>query len=227
MVSRLPKWVEAGAFLLALIAGSVNAVGLLGFKHQAVSHVSGTVTLLGTQWVDSPLDSLHLLGIIISFLVGAAISGVLLNSNSLKLGRHYDSLLLIEALLLVATLWSLNEGLLYGHYLASAACGVQNALATTYSGAVIRTTHMTGIVTDLGIMLGQSLNGRGFDRRKALLFLLLILGFILGGTAGGMLFEHYQFFALILPIGCCLLLALVYRLYRLKRLRSVKRQKQN
>ena len=225
MISRLPKWVEAGAFLLALIAGSVNAIGLLGFKHQAVSHVSGTATLLGTQWADSPLDALHLLGVMVSFMVGAAVSGFLLNSNALRLGRHYDSLLLIEALLLVATLWSLNEGLLYGHYLASAACGVQNALATTYSGAVVRTTHMTGIVTDLGIMLGQSLQGRGFDRRKALLFMLLIFGFVFGGTLGGLLFGYYQFFALILPVLLCTLLALIYRLYRLQRFRIAKRQR--
>ena len=47
MISRLPSWVEAGAFSLALMAGVVNAVGLLGFSHQAVSHLTGTSTLLG------------------------------------------------------------------------------------------------------------------------------------------------------------------------------------
>ncbi|MDX1398261.1 MAG: YoaK family protein [Oceanospirillum sp.] len=227
MISRLPKWVEAGAFVLAFTAGSVNAVGLLGFKHQAVSHVSGTATLLGTQWADSPLDALHLAGVIVSFLLGAVISGLLLNGNSLKLGRHYDSLLLIEALLLLATLWSLNEGMLYGHYLASAACGLQNALATTYSGAVVRTTHMSGIVTDLGIMLGQALKGRGFDQRKAILFLLLISGFVSGGTAGGLLFEHVQFFALWLPVLLCLIMALIYRLYRLNRRIKLNHHRQN
>ncbi|WP_417595081.1 YoaK family protein [Oceanospirillum sp.] len=225
MISRLPKWVEAGAFVLAFIAGSVNAVGLLGFKHQAVSHVSGTATLLGTLLADSPLDALHLAGVIVSFLLGATLSGLLLNDNSLKLGRHYDSLLLIEALFLLATLWFLNEGQLYGHYLASAACGLQNALATTYSGAVVRTTHMSGIVTDLGIMLGQGLKRRGFDKRKAILFLLLIAGFISGGTAGGLLFEHFHFFALLLPVLLCLILALIYRLYRFKRRLTLNHQR--
>lgn len=49
MITKLPRWVEYGAFLLALLAGTVNAIGLLGFQHQAVSHISGTVTLLGTS----------------------------------------------------------------------------------------------------------------------------------------------------------------------------------
>lgn len=40
MISQLPKWVEFGAFILALVAGYVNAIGLLGFDHQSVSHLS-------------------------------------------------------------------------------------------------------------------------------------------------------------------------------------------
>ena len=47
LLTRLPPWVEVGAFLLAFLAGSVNAVGLLGFSHQSVSHLTGTSSLLG------------------------------------------------------------------------------------------------------------------------------------------------------------------------------------
>ncbi|WP_156312572.1 DUF1275 family protein [Marinagarivorans algicola] len=62
--------------------------------------------------------------------------------------------------------------------MASSACGLQNALITIYSGAVIRTTHTTGIFTDLGIMLGSKLRGEPFDKRKALLFLVIICGLL-------------------------------------------------
>lgn len=225
MINRLPRWVEYGAFVLALVAGSVNAVGLLGFQHQAVSHVSGTATLLATQWADAPFAALHLAGVLISFMLGAALSGLLLQGNSLKLGRHYDSLLLLEALLLLGALYALNQGALYGHYLASAACGLQNALVTTYSGAVIRTTHLTGIVTDLGLMLGQSLKGRGLDRRKALLFVLLITGFLIGSMLGGYLFSRYAFYTLLMPAVICLILALSYRVYRHRRRRRLLHRK--
>lgn len=213
MLSKLPRWIEYGAFTLALLAGSVNAVGLLGFQHQAISHLSGTATLLGSSLLGSLESSLHLLGILVSFLLGAMISGLLLTSTSLKLGRHYDSLLLIEGLLLLGAIYFLNDGSLLGHYFASAACGLQNALASSYGGAIIRTTHVTGIFTDLGILLGSALRGEVFDKRKAMLFLLIITGFILGGFAGGLLYVKFAFMALIAPAIICFLLALAYKIY--------------
>ncbi len=214
MISKLPKWVEIGAFILALVAGCVNAVGLLSFEHQAVSHLSGTATLLGADLMQgNSLDAFHLFGVLLSFLVGSGIAGFLLHSSALKLGRHYDTALLIEAGLLLGALWLLFNGSGYGHFLASAACGLQNALATTYSGAIVRTTHVTGIFTDLGIMFGRVLRGETLDKRKAKLFGLIILGFILGGLAGAWLFTKLSFAALYVPSAICILLALTYRVY--------------
>lgn len=207
---------EYGAFALSLLAGIVNAVGLLGFQHEAVSHLSGTATLFGTQVFKSSGQALHLLAVMASFVLGAVLSGLLIPDGSLKLGRHYETLLCVEGILLVAALLSLEQGLLFGHCLASAACGLQNALVTTYSGAVVRTTHVTGVFTDLGLMLGSMLRGRGFDRRRALLFLLIITGFIAGGVAGAWLFVRLAFWTLAVPAAMCFLLALVYRRYRLR-----------
>lgn len=214
MISRLPKWVEFGAFVLALVAGCVNAIGLLGLEHQSVSHLSGTATLLGTELPKLSLQKiLHLMGIVLSFLGGASIAGFLLQGSALKLGRHYDTALFIESVLLCIASWFLLDGSFYGHFLASAACGLQNALATTYSGAIIRTTHVTGIFTDLGIMLGAILRGEALDYRKAKLFLFIIFGFILGGSAGALLYADYAFNALFVPAIVCLIMALTYRVY--------------
>lgn len=210
MVNRLPRWVEYGAFTLALLAGLINAVGLLGLQHQAISHISGTATLFGSQLFTAPPRALDLLGILLSFLVGAAISGYFLPSFSLKLGRHYDSLLVMEGSLLLLAAYALQEGSMVGHYLASMACGLQNALATRYSGAVVRTTHVTGIFTDLGIMLGGALKGEPIDRRRLLLFLLIVGGFISGGTLGALLYGWIGFGALLLPGCICYLLAAFY-----------------
>lgn len=217
MISKLPRWVEYGAFILALIAGIVNAIGLLGFKHQSISHLSGTATLLGSGIINTNfLDTLHLVFILFSFLVGSAISGYFLSSGSLKLGRHYSFLLCLEALFLAVAVYFLSRNSVHGHYLASAACGIQNALATTYSGAVVRTTHMTGIFTDLGIMLGAKVRGEPCDRRKLYLFLLIITGFITGGTLGAYLFSLFIFEALYIPAIICLLLAFSYSIYSTK-----------
>lgn len=215
MIFKLPRWIEYGAFVLAFVAGCINVIGLLGFEHQALSHVSGTATLLGTTIFESSVQGPYLLmGLLVAFLLGASISGFLLPGNALKLGRHYDTLLVIEALLIFLAFSLLSNGSYYGYFAASAACGIQNALATTYSGAIVRTTHLTGIFTDLGIMIGAVVRGEAFDKRKAILFLLIIAGFISGGIFGALLFDVFRFKALLVPAFICLLLALSYRIYK-------------
>jgi uncharacterized membrane protein YoaK (UPF0700 family) len=46
MISKLPRWVWTGAWALAFVGGIVNVVGLLGFEHQAVTHLTGTTSML-------------------------------------------------------------------------------------------------------------------------------------------------------------------------------------
>lgn len=214
MLSKLPPWVETGGFVLTLIAGSVNAIGLLGFKHQAVSHLTGTSTLLGQALVSGDAgEGLHLLLILLSFVLGAALSGVIVQNSALKLGRRYGVALLIEACLLLLAMLALNQGSSTGHFLASAACGLQNAMASTYSGAVIRTTHVSGLFTDLGVMLGARLRGTALDRRRLKLQSLLIGGFIVGGALGTLGYEYFAFSALLLPSGLAFLLAATYWSY--------------
>ncbi|WP_372762010.1 YoaK family protein [Pseudoalteromonas sp.] len=217
MFTKLPRWVEYGAFTLAFIAGMVNAVGLLGFEHQAISHLSGSVTLFGIKLMSDGRAALLLFSIIISFMLGSALSGFLLNGGSLKLGRHYDTLLFIEGLLLLASAYLLHNTIVYGIVLASAACGLQNALATNYSGAVVRTTHLTGIFTDLGLMLGRACKGEAIDARKFMVFLLITLGFLCGGVMGFILFARLSVMTLAVPAIMCFILSITYRLYRLRK----------
>lgn len=213
MISRLPKWVEYGAFLLAALAGTVNVIGLLGFEHQAVSHLSGMVTRLGADLLSLNGAAWHLTIILLSFLAGSIISGFAIENTALKIGRNYSFVLTIEGGLLLLALFALENGLSLGHYFASAACGMQNALFTTYSGAILRTTHVTGVFTDLGLMIGQRLRGGEFDKRKAGLFLLIIAGFLAGGTLGAGLYSFFRFNALLFPVALALILAVVYWLY--------------
>ncbi|MEH6490872.1 YoaK family protein [Halopseudomonas sp.] len=218
MISRLPRWVEGGAFALAFVAGSVNAVGLLGFSHQAVSHLSGTSTLLGLELARfDAAAAVHLLLVLLSFVLGALFSGVLIDSSALQSGRRYGVALLVETGLLLLAMLALHYNSVAGHYLASAACGLQNAMVTTYSGAIIRTTHVTGLFTDLGLMLGARLRGQTLDRRKLLLFLLLIGGFISGGCVGALGFGLLHFQVLLLPALLTAVMAVLYQRYLLRR----------
>lgn len=215
MITKLSPWVEIGGFFLALIAGSVNAIGILGFTHEAVSHLSGTATLLAISAnSELAMTPLHLLGVLLSFLAGATISGILIGDQSLQLGRRYGWALALESLLLVISMTALNHQSSSGHFFASAACGLQNAMATTYSGAVIRTTHVTGLFTDLGLVIGYWVRGKPLQTRKVLLFCTLIAGFISGGVVGAFLYKIWGYSALLFPALGCLSLAVAYSAYK-------------
>ena len=176
--------------------------------------VRGRLLGLGLALADLALsNALHLLFTLLSFLAGAALSGMLITSTALKLGRHYGFSLLIEAALLVMAMLSLQRGSDLGIYLASMACGLQNAMVTTYSGSIIRTTHLSGIFTDLGIMLGNRLRGIPLNGRRLLLFVLLIGGFVCGGVVGTLLFRLLHFTALMAPAALAASLAVVYWRY--------------
>lgn len=122
MISRLAPWFWIGAWALAFIAGMVNVVGVLGFEHQAVTHVTGTATMLAVAFSHWDLRSaLHLAGVIGSFAAGCALSGIIIQDSTLKLGRHYGVALLLESLLLFASVPLLQHHKFSGIYLASAA----------------------------------------------------------------------------------------------------------
>ncbi|HEX4911034.1 MAG TPA: YoaK family protein [Permianibacter sp.] len=219
MTARLPAWVETGGVALAFIAGSVNAVGFLGFQHQAVSHLTGSSTVLSTALAQGNwLLSWHLLWILLSFVLGAVVSGLIIRDAHLRLGRRYGVALLLESALLLTAMVLLNRGSDSGHYLASAACGLQNAMASTYSGAVIRTTHVSGMFTDLGIYLGQALRGIAVEGRRVKLYLFLIGGFLAGGAVGATAYLKWSYSALWVPSALTLSLAGVYWLYRHRQL---------
>lgn len=217
MINKLPRWIEVGGFCLAFISGSVNAIALLGFNHQGVSHLTGSSTLLGVELANGNYTEVaHILLILASFVVGACVSSFVIGNESLKLGRRYGAALIAESLLLLLAMVLLNSGSNFGHYLASGACGLQNAMTSVYSGAVIRTTHVTGLFTDLGITIGLWFRGQPADRRRVVLYLTLILGFILGGIFGAFSFAGFRFHALVAPATMCALIAFVYLFYRLK-----------
>lgn len=201
MLSKpVPVWILGGGFLLAAMAGSINAVGFLGVHHQALAHMSGPLTILGNEIARSELGlAFATLLVVLAFFAGCGLSAVIIGPGSLKLGRRYGVVLALEAVVLTLAWWFLRRGLAGGECLAAFACGLQNAMASNYSGAVIRTTHMTGIVTDLGIALGHLLRRAPVDRRRAGLFAILLTGFLSGGVIGSYGFVTIGFNTLLIP----------------------------
>jgi uncharacterized membrane protein YoaK (UPF0700 family) len=197
---HLPRWVWIGAVLLACVAGMVNVIGYLGFEHQAVSHLTGTTSLLGAAIAHGDLRSvIHLWGVLIAFCAGAMLSGLIIQDQTLKLGRRYGVVLALEAVVLLAAIPLFKQEQIWGALLAAMACGLQNAMVTTYSGAAVRTTHLSGMFTDLGIGLGHLLRGMPLPVRRLTLSGLIISGFLAGGVLGAWLYLRLAYDALLVP----------------------------
>lgn len=213
--AKLPRWVLAGGALLAFIAGIINATGFLGVQHQGITHLTGTTTMLGIALGEHDgAGVLHFATLIGAFVAGCIASGMIIQDSTLRLGRRYGVVLVLEALLLIVAVPLLTQSDAAGDYLASAACGLQNAMVSTYSGAVLRTTHFSGTLTDLGIFLGHRLRGLPVDARRVRLLLALVLSFLLGATAGAWLFHAIAYSALYVPAALTGVTGVAYAIYR-------------
>lgn len=218
MISKLERWAWFGGALLAANAGMVNAVGLQSYAHQAVTHVTGTTSLFSLAVAKADTRALADLGLVLAaFVGGAALGGFIIQHAALRLGRRYGVALFIESLLLVTAAVMMHSHTIVGSYFASAACGLQNAMASTYSGAVLRTTHLSGMFTDLGAALGHFLRGIPVDWIRVRLYAMLIGSFLLGGVAGSLLFAAYGPATLYLPAAFTGTVAASYTVYTSRR----------
>ena len=223
VLRQLPRWAWFGGGVLAFIAGMVNAAGYLGFRHQSISNMTGNTSLLGISLgTGNGGEAWHWALTIASFVLGAALSGFIVQQSTLKLGRRYGVALTVESLLLFAAVPLLDANSSIGLYLASIAVGLQNGMVSTYSGMVFRTTHVTGIFTDMGIYLGQMLRRLPVDMLRLRLCVLVATTFMLGSAAGALLFRLMQERSLLIPAaltGACGLGYSLYRQYLVKTVR--------
>lgn len=196
---------------LAFVAGATNAGGFLAVQ-QYTSHMTGIVSSMADNLALGQLELvLGALGALLSFLNGAACSAALINfSRRHQLHSQYALPLMLEAMLLLcfgllgAWLQSLHG--IFVSFTVGLLCyimGLQNAIITKLSRAEIRTTHVTGLMTDIGIDLGKlfyvnvaRLPGELPVRanRERLKNNALLLGcFFSGGVCGAVGFKHVGF----------------------------------
>ncbi len=190
---------------------------------QYTSHLSGIVSAMADNLA---LGSLPLVltgaAAVLAFLLGAvSTAAMVLWARRRNLESEYALPLVLEAILLLifgmTGRVSEGRGSLGIVTLLCFSMGLQNAIVTKISGAVIRTTHLTGMVTDVGIKLGRMLYSMLagapllmlVELGKLQLLTSLIALFFVGGVTGAFGFKHFGF-PFVLPLaGVLLLLAAV------------------
>lgn len=213
---------------LAFVAGAANAGGFLAVG-QYTSHMTGVVSSIADSLVLGNI-TLALVGVamLLAFLAGAMSTALLVNWGIRRaLQSAYGLPLLLESVLLL--IFGVFGGAmniaahLFAPLTVLLLCfmmGLQNAVITKISRAEIRTTHVTGLLTDFGIELGKLLYiNRTVQKTpvranpdKLKLQGKLITGFLGGALLGATGFKHVGFVTTV-PLAIALLLLVLRPLW--------------
>lgn len=197
--------------MLAMNAGMINVLGLISLLHQSVSHMTGNASLIALSLADQDYASvIFLVLVVISYVLGSSYSGFILGNSHFQLGRRYGLPLTLVTIFIVLCWFFIDDYPRYALLWACASMGVQNAMVSHYQGAIIRTTHLSGVLTDLGLALGYFVRGLKNDAKKIILHLLILIGFIIGSIIAAISYPYLQLNAFLLPAGLSLLICLVY-----------------
>ena len=194
-----------------------------------VSHMTGFASMASLEFESNQAHhAISLLAMLLIFLFGAMMSGVLIDSRirENKKPRYYIAFGFLFIVMLFVTIGGFNN--IFGEFGVTArkasgyslvallcfTCGVQNGMITLVSKSVVRTTHLTGLVTDLGIGFVRILNrsrahsaeneGRANGMRIG-----IVLSFFFGSLIGVPIFRNLQFRGFVFP---CLIYAGLFAL---------------
>jgi len=199
------------AVLLCLVAGFVNAAGLLAFSI-LTTNITGHAASLAIDLGNGDMTGVAVaFGWLCLFLGGAVFSGWYTGF----MGKHkryvYTVPLFIEFSILLFVAFQerpFGDAIVQDNYIAGSllfVMGMQNALVTVISRSVVRTTHLTGIMTDFGISISQAIQthfslSRGMKQRLVLQG-NIILFFLVGGVLGAFFFHQYGCRVFLIPAG--------------------------
>lgn len=204
------------ATVLAGIAGAANAGGFFALG-QYTSHMTGYLSQLADNIVilDVWIVAISVMALS-AFIAGAGFSTILINwAREHESTAQYAWPLAIQGTFLLCFsfggIFTSELGRLFSLACLCFIMGMQNATITKISSARIRTTHATGMITDIGIEFGRAIysalrprSGVHVDRQKLRILLQLVLAFLIGGIIGAIGYGQMNFF-FSLPLAVILL----------------------
>jgi uncharacterized membrane protein YoaK (UPF0700 family) len=204
------------AGLMSSIAGALNAAGFL-IAGSFTANMTGNISAFADYFANGEiLLSLSFAGLVAAFIAGAGVAAIAIQSGRKRQSRSiYAQVISAEAVLLVF----LSAGLALSPVAVEQALlvvglsfsmGIQNAVTTMISSARVRTTHVSGMATDIGIELAALVGDAAYRedaRSKLSLHSLTLICFSIGGICGALLLGavgHWLFViaaVLLLLIG--------------------------
>ena len=209
---RSPPTDNALSCIFAFTAGAINSGGFLAIG-QYTSHMTGILASISDNLILGATNSALWAAVAITiFCTGAAFSAYLINRLRAKFwGRQFAGLILLEALLILAfgmvgrvgSGTDVSFGVLAG--LLCFIMGLQNATITKITRARMRTTHVTGILTDIGIRIGNGQTKPNHHLSSLFVLRLVFLMFFAGGLIGAICFSAFGY-GFCIPLAVLLIL---------------------
>jgi len=204
------------AGLLSSIAGALNAVGFL-IAGSFTANMTGNISAFADNFANGAVFmSFSFIGLVAAFVCGASIAALAIQTGERKRLRSiYALAIAAEAviLLMLGMTLILSWANLHGTFLVIVLCfvmGLQNAVTTMISRARVRTTHVSGMATDIGIELAALVSdtkSRQDAMPKLKLHSLTLTSFAIGGVCGALLFQLVGSWLFVIAATVLLLIA--------------------
>lgn len=225
--------------ILAMMAGMVDVASIMTFRI-ATTHVTGNTAKMGmyighemNEQID--FNQAKQLGLcVLFFCFGSFLCGLIIPKTQVHIGGKglYGTALIAECVLLLICYFDPNHE--FAPYWAAMASGLQNAMCTMHFGAVVRTTHVTGCITDIGSTAGRAAilllrrfchqEGSGtqlldeaelhVDKRKLLVLVPLYVFFLTGCIVGAQCYRSIAHNTFLIPATITGFMGLVYSTLR-------------
>lgn len=201
--------------VLTSLAGAINAISILGYGGTTVSHLTGLVSKAAIGLSNGSFkDFWEVSRVILAFLIGAIISGFVTGERAFYLNKRYGYIILSIGLLVIIPYFLPVK---YSVLLFAFIMGLQNGMVVSFKGVVVRMTHMSGNITDLGVFIGYKLRGNKNEKPiTGLIPFVAIVSFIIGGVLGVLLFGLIHNFVFFTFSGIYIILSILYFILRHK-----------
>ena len=194
------KWVLLTQILFTFNAGYMNLLTFYSFYQLPSSHVSGLLTRLSYELYHVNIHIFFIvLGNFLMYLLGTICSGYFLETSDFLLtSAHYNAVFAEIILLIIIQLYSSN--CLVVLFLSTLVLGLQNGITSSISNNTLRSTHFTGMITDVGLCIGEMMKKNFEYTHKFKIWISSLCSYFLGGILASFCVQYTLYYVYIVNI---------------------------